>query len=80
MIFVSENYWSWKKNNKEGGLHMESIFDFWRNFCQNGWDKALKIGTVPPKLERMVSLQILSYRREPLVQSSRTPVWETLHR
>ena len=35
---------------------MESVFDFWRNFCQNGRGKYLKIGTIPPKSGRMVSL------------------------
>ena len=37
---------------------MESVFDFWRDFCQSERDKALKIGTVPPKSGRMVSLGI----------------------
>ena len=35
---------------------MESVFDFWWDFCRNRRDKDLKIGTVSPKSGRMVSL------------------------
>ena len=36
---------------------MKSAIDFWRDFYQNGRDKALKIGTVLPKTGRMLSLR-----------------------
>ena len=46
MSFVFENYQSPKKTRKKrgGGLQMESVFDFWRDFFQNGRDSALEIG------------------------------------
>ena len=44
MIFVSEDNDLGNKQDK-GGLHMESVFDFWQDFYQNGRDSALKIRT-----------------------------------
>ena len=34
-----------EKNKKKSGLHMASVFDFLRDFCQNGRYRPLKIGT-----------------------------------
>ena len=45
-----------KKNKIKECLYVESVFDFYQDFCQNGWDRALKIRTLLPKSERMVSL------------------------
>ena len=43
-----------RKNKKESGLHIESVLEF----CQNGLDRAFKIGTVPPNSGGMVSLYL----------------------
>ena len=53
MIFIPERGVLWKKQ-KKGVLHFESVLEFWRS----GRDKVLKIGTVPPKSWRLVSLWI----------------------
>ena len=38
------------------GLHIKSVFDFWRDICKNERDRALKIVTISPNSGCMVNL------------------------
>ena len=50
MIFVTKKYCCLKNKS----IHFKFVLNFW----QTGLDKALKIGIVPPKSGRMVSLSL----------------------
>ena len=44
------------KKHEKRSLQLESVFDCWRDFFQNGRNRALEIGTVLPNLRRKVRL------------------------
>ena len=54
-----------EKNKKKEGLLLDSVLDFWRDSCQNGRGKAIKIGT---------------YRKPSFEKNSKTTLYSLLTR